>query len=77
MVRVPWLDEAAIMRALDAGALGIIAPMIDTRDDAVRLVDACRYPPAGRRSFGPVRSRLVWPGYFESADRGNPGLGND
>jgi len=60
VVRVPWLDEAAIMRALDAGALGIIAPMIETREDTERLVSACRYPPDGTRSFGPVRARLAW-----------------
>lgn len=60
IVRVPWLDEPAIMRALDAGALGIIAPMIETREDAERLVSACRYPPQGARSFGPVRARFAW-----------------
>lgn len=63
IVRVPWLDEAAIMRALDAGALGIIAPMINTADDAKRLVSACRYAPMGSRSFGPVRARLAQSGY--------------
>lgn len=59
LVRVPWLDEAAIMRALDAGALGIIAPMIETAADARRLVAACFYPPLGSRSFGPIRARLA------------------
>jgi 4-hydroxy-2-oxoheptanedioate aldolase len=59
LVRVPWLDEAAIMRALDAGALGIIAPMIETEADARRLVAACLYPPLGARSFGPIRARLA------------------
>lgn len=59
IVRVPWLDEAAIMRALDAGALGIIAPMINTAEDARRLVAACLYPPLGARSFGPIRARLA------------------
>lgn len=63
IVRVPWLDEAAIMRALDAGALGIIAPMINTAADAARLVSACRYPPLGSRSFGPVRARLAHTDY--------------
>jgi 4-hydroxy-2-oxoheptanedioate aldolase len=59
LVRVPWLDEAAIMRALDAGALGIIAPMIETAADARRLVAACLYPPMGSRTFGPIRARLA------------------
>lgn len=60
LVRVPWVDEPAIMRALDAGALGLIAPMIETAADAERFVSACRYPPEGNRSFGPVRARLAW-----------------
>ena len=60
MVRVPWLDEGHVMRALDAGALGIIAPMIERPEDAARLVSACRYPPEGGRSFGPIRARYAW-----------------
>jgi len=67
LVRVPWLDEAAIMRALDAGALGIIAPMIQTAADARRLVDACLYPPRGARSFGPIRARLAHGGDYTVA----------
>ncbi len=69
LVRVPWLDEAAIMRALDAGALGIIAPMINTVEDARRLVAACLYPPMGSRSFGPIRARLACgETYFDKAN---------
>ncbi len=60
LVRVPWVDEAGIMRSLDAGALGIIAPMIETAADAERFVSACRYPPDGGRSFGPIRARFAW-----------------
>lgn len=67
MARVPWLDEAMIMRVLDAGAMGVIAPMIETAEQARRLVAACRYPPEGGRSFGPVRARLSWPGEFSTA----------
>jgi 4-hydroxy-2-oxoheptanedioate aldolase len=59
LVRVPWNDPTYIMRALDAGALGIICPMIETVADAQAFVDACLYPPAGSRSFGPIRARLV------------------
>lgn len=55
MVRVPWLDPADIMKALDAGAYGIICPMINNRDEAARLVSYMRYPPNGVRSFGPTR----------------------
>lgn len=55
MVRVPWNEPGIIGRMLDAGAMAIVAPMIEGVDDARRLVQACRYPPAGRRSLGPIR----------------------
>ena len=55
MARVPWLDAGAIMKALDAGAYGIICPMINSRQEAERLVSFVRYPPSGTRSFGPTR----------------------
>lgn len=71
LVRVPWLDEAAIMRALDAGALGIIAPMIETAEDARRLVAACLYPPLGSRSFGPIRARLAQSEAYADTARAN------
>jgi len=64
LVRVAWLDEAPIMRALDAGAYGIIAPMIENAHDAKRLVSACRYPPSGGRSFGPIRARFTCQGDY-------------
>ncbi len=56
MVRVPWNDPAIIMKSLDAGAYGVICPMVNTRDDAERFVGACRYAPHGYRSTGPVRA---------------------
>ncbi len=56
MVRVPWLDPGDIMKALDAGAYGIICPMINSRQEAERLVSYMRYPPHGVRSFGPTRA---------------------
>lgn len=42
-------------KALDGGAWGIIAPMIDTREQAQAMVAACRYPAQGSRSNGPIR----------------------
>ncbi len=60
LVRVPWMDEGDIMRVLDAGAMGVIVPMIESPDDAARVVSACRYPPEGGRSFGPIRARMAW-----------------
>ena len=58
MVRVPTLDPAQIMHLLDAGAYGVICPMISTPEQAAALVSACRYPPFGTRSFGPSRGLL-------------------
>ncbi len=58
IVRVPWLEPAGIMKALDAGAYGVICPMVSTRDDAARLLAYTRYAPQGTRSFGPVRALL-------------------
>lgn len=69
LVRVPWLDPADIMKALDAGAYGVICPMINTRAEAERLVSYVRYPPAGVRSFGPSRALFsAGPGYAAEAD---------
>jgi 4-hydroxy-2-oxoheptanedioate aldolase len=69
IVRVPWNDPSIIGRVLDAGALGIVIPMIQTPSDARRAVEACLYPPMGRRSFGPVRVGMRdGPGYFSQAN---------
>jgi len=59
IVRVRWNEPAAIMSALDGGALGVVVPMIETPEDAVRAVQACRYPPYGQRSYGPIRARDI------------------
>jgi 4-hydroxy-2-oxoheptanedioate aldolase len=58
MVRVPWNDPAAIMKALDAGSYGIICPMINNRTECEKFVGACRYAPRGYRSSGPTRAVL-------------------
>jgi 4-hydroxy-2-oxoheptanedioate aldolase len=58
LVRLPWNDPAAIMRALDAGAYGVICPMINTRAEAEAFAGACRYPPLGYRSYGPIRAAV-------------------
>ncbi len=61
--RVPWLDPAAIMKALDAGALTVICPMISTAAQAAEFVSYLRYPPEGQRSYGPTRAGFAMPGY--------------
>lgn len=58
LVRVPWNEPGDVMRALDAGAYGVICPNIDTREQCERFVGACRYAPLGYRSVGPRRAVL-------------------
>ena len=58
LARVPWNDPARLMKILDAGAYGVICPMVNTRDEAEALVRACKYPPRGYRSWGPVRASI-------------------
>ena len=58
------------MRALDAGADGVIVPMVNSADDARLAVAASKYPPLGMRSWGPVRSAMARPGF-------NPAVGNE
>lgn len=59
MVRVPWLAAGDVMKALDAGALGIICPMVNSRAEAEQFVSYMRYPPHGQRSFGPTRAIIA------------------
>ena len=69
MARVPWLDPGAIMKVLDAGAYGVICPMINSRAEAERLVSYMRYPPKGTRSFGPTRANFsMGQGYASEAN---------
>jgi 4-hydroxy-2-oxoheptanedioate aldolase len=58
-VRVPWNEPGTIMKALDAGAGGVIVPMVNSVDEARAAVGAFRYPPDGFRSMGPTRARVV------------------
>src|SRR5687768_13034984 len=58
VVRVPWLEPGILMKALDAGAYGVICPMVNTREDAQNLVAWTHYAPRGTRSFGPIRALL-------------------
>jgi len=56
LVRVPANDPSAIGKVLDAGAYGVICPLVNTAEEAAALVRACRYPPDGERSYGPQRA---------------------
>lgn len=69
LARVPWLDAGHVMKVLDAGAYGVICPMVNSRADAERLVSYTRYPPLGTRSFGPTRANVsAGPGYAAEAN---------
>ena len=58
LARVPWNEPGVVMKLLDMGCYGLICPMVSTRAECEAFVGACRYPPAGYRSFGPTRVRL-------------------
>jgi 4-hydroxy-2-oxoheptanedioate aldolase len=70
LVRVPWNEPGIIGKVLDGGAQGVIAPMVNTREQALALVAAAKYPPAGSRSNGPIRAGLGYPagGYQRTAN---------
>ena len=69
IVRVPWNEPGIIMKALDAGAYGVIIPMVNSRAEAEAAVGACRYAPRGYRSYGPSRVPLyAGRDYFQHAD---------
>ena len=69
LARVPWNEPGIIMKMLDAGAYGIICPMINTAAECEAFVGACRYPPKGYRSYGPTRvSMYAGEGYAENAN---------
>lgn len=56
LVRPRWNDPGQIMRVLDAGASGVVVPMIDDAAQARAAASACRFPPQGIRSWGPLWS---------------------
>lgn len=63
IARVPWNEPGVIGKTLDAGAHGVIVPMVNTRPQAEAVVDAARYAPAGARSWGPMMAGLRRPDY--------------
>jgi 4-hydroxy-2-oxoheptanedioate aldolase len=69
LARVNWNEPGQIMKILDAGAYGIICPMVSNRKEAENFVQACMYPPKGYRSYGPIRG-LVYggPDYADEAN---------
>lgn len=66
MVRTPWNEPGVTMRLLDAGAYGVICPMVNNRAEAEAFVAACRYPPDGIRSNGPYRALMYGGGDYQA-----------
>ncbi len=62
MVRVPWNEPGIIGKVLDAGAMGVICPMINTKKEAEAFVQYCKYPPLGTRSNGAFRAGMYGEG---------------
>lgn len=65
--RVGSIDAGVILRLLDSGARGIIAPTVESREEAGALVAATKYLPVGNRSMGPSRPALYMGGSYAEA----------
>lgn len=68
LVRVPWNEPGVIGKMLDAGAQGIVVPMVNSAAEAEAVVRACRYAPEGARSYGPVAAGLRTDDYAATAN---------
>lgn len=68
MARVAWNDPQLIKRLLDAGAMGLVVPMVNSAEEARQAVAAMKYPPAGYRSLGGGRCMVYGDDYFSWAN---------
>lgn len=68
IARVPWNEQGIIGKMLDAGAHGVIVPMVNTRAEAEAVVRAVRYAPKGSRSWGPMMAAMRHDDYRAWAD---------
>ena len=72
MVRIPWNDGENFKRVLDAGAWGVVVPMVNSREEAEQAVSAARYAPQGSRSVGggrfPMSFQTGAEEYFRNAN---------
>lgn len=59
IVRVPEFSTANISTVLDAGAMGVIVPMVNSAEQAAAAASACRFPPVGERSYGAIRAAMA------------------
>jgi len=60
LVRIPWNHHWLAKPVLDAGAMGVITPLVNTKEEAASSVAALRYPPEGVRGFGPSFAASRW-----------------
>ena len=67
IARAPWNEPGIIGKLLDAGAQGVIVPMVNSPEEAKAAVDACRYPPLGARSWGPSGAAPRLDDYFAAS----------
>lgn len=68
IIRVENNSYAAIGTALDSGAFGVILPMVEDTEDAIRAVNAAYYPPKGSRSIGPFGTRMFGENYMKKSN---------
>jgi len=68
LVRVSWNNPGEVMRAADAGAMGVICPTVNTKAECEQFVGALRYAPLGYRSLGPNRARFLGADYTAKAN---------
>jgi len=68
MARVPWNDLIWIKKALDAGAMGIVVPRIESVEEAKKFINYMKYPPKGERGAGPRLAAFQDPEYFDTAN---------
>ena len=68
IVRVPWNDIWMVKHVLDIGAYGVVIPLIGTKDDAVKAVSYCKYPPEGVRGCAPRHAAFRDEDYIQTAN---------
>ena len=68
IVRVPYNNIGIINKVIDAGAYGIICPLVNNKKECQIFTNACYYPPKGNRSFGPTLASLDKEDYFEKSN---------
>jgi 4-hydroxy-2-oxoheptanedioate aldolase len=69
IVRVPSNNIDIINKVIDAGAFGVICPLVNNKTDVAMFTNACFYPPKGNRSFGPTLVNIDYENYFQNSNK--------